>query len=312
MRNTWSVFEKNQPCNFFIDGKYEIHIERNYAVVKRLSDEMMFRITGESLKFVSNLEVEKISYYLDQLNIPQKNEKSCQKTLLKVKINSNSLMDINACLWIPILIGTIALFLITEFWYGFSGIRGFEEKRSVLYFTFLILNIAMHELGHIVFCIASGRKVKGIGIKLNYYIPMFFVDTSDICMRSKKYKVLTSLGGVYFNSLIGLTVIIIGYVIDNAAFQSLSYISFFFVISNLVPFIKLDGYYIIADIMDVNNLEKTSKIAFRNYISKKNTNNNQKSLCVYYGLDIIFKLLLCLAIGISVITYFGIDLFASF
>lgn len=311
MLNIWNLFKTDLPCNSIIGNRYEIHIENEYAIIKRLNDEMIFRITGEAFSFIINHGEEKVCEYLDGLSIPEKKDKVSQKKILNLKLKTDNVQIPKYICWMPFVVMSIIVFLIIEFYLRINGLKVIDCEKRILYFLFLILNIIVHELGHITFCISAGRKVKALGVKLNYFIPMFYVDTSDICMASKKQKLLTSLGGVYFNSLMGIILIVIGYITKNNFLQSLSCISFFFVISNLIPFIKLDGYYIMSDILGVSRLEKTAKTAFQKTILKKITGNTiQKILSIYYVLAVMFKICLCVAVVITVAKYFEIDVFS--
>lgn len=163
----------------------------------------------------------------------------------------------------------------------------------------MILNILFHEFGHILFCLKAGREVKSYGFKLNYGLPMFYVDTSDICMGTKKDKILTSLGGIYFNSLFGILIFLFYIICNNIFALDLLNISYFFVVSNILPFVKLDGYYVISDLLEVNNLNKTAYINLINLLKNPSNLTCKKIFLSFYY---IFSFLFIVFIAIGVIS----------
>lgn len=82
----------------------------------------------------------------------------------------------------------------------------------------------------------------------------------------KEEKILTSLGGVYLNSLIGLLIFMCYVLFKNDIALKLINISYFFVISNILPFVKLDGYYVISDLLEVSNLNKAARSSLVNLL----------------------------------------------
>lgn len=163
-----------------------------------------------------------------------------------------------------------------------------EVGRSSLFLSalWLIINVVLHELGHALCCIACEREVASFGIKLNYGIPMMYVETSDICMANRIDRIRTSLAGVYVNGILLLGLFLMqgaeGEIIGNLGTISLALIWL-----NLIPFVKLDGYYILEDMLDEPGLAKAGLIEVKSIFHKQIS--ECKGVLLIYGLcEVIF------------------------
>jgi len=119
----------------------------------------------------------------------------------------------------------------------------------------------LHELGHAVTCRHFGGRVREIGVMLMMgIIPAAFADvTSSQAFPERRHRLLVVLGGLFvtmeIGGLAGWYVLLGphgGFTHDVAlrVFRSNLYV----VLLNLVPFIPLDGYYALSEIIGVENL----------------------------------------------------------
>lgn len=294
---------KKMIDNIYI-GNYEIHFSDNYGIVKDIKKSVYFRLSGVAYKYLCE------HYYEDAFDrqlekILQNRYPHSQKDKFLLNITYKHSFD-NLITCLPSFLFTysfvcfiilLMLILGTILLACNKIISSYNSINFIIYILFLVINIIMHEFGHIIFCLNAGREVKSYGFKFNYGVPMFYVDTSDICMAQKKEKILTSLGGIYFNSLIGLLLFIWYIFFENVIILRLINISYFFVLSNILPFIKLDGYYVVSDILEVNNLNKMARNSFFNLFKEPSIRTFKEILLsVYYIISIIIILLICYAI----------------
>lgn len=294
---------KKMIDNIYI-GNYEIHFSNNYGIVKDINKSVYFRLSGMTYKYLCE------HYYEDTFD--RQLEKILQnkypyshkdKFLLNITYK-HSFDSLAACLPSFLFTYSLVCFVILLMLVLGTVLMTFDTTTSsynginfIIYILFLIINIVMHEFGHILFCLNAGCEVKSYGFKFNYGVPMFYVDTSDICMAQKKGRVLTSLGGIYFNSIIGLLLFIWYLFFENIIILRLINISYFFVLSNILPFIKLDGYYILSDILEVNNLNKVARNSFFNLLKRSSIRTFKKILLsIYYIISLIIILLICYTI----------------
>lgn len=130
---------------------------------------------------------------------------------------------------------------------------------AIVLLGFLLIT-ALHEVGHGLTCKHYGRRVNGAGLGIAYLFPYAFVGTTDIWMAGKGARMAVSAAGPFVNLLTGavcaLAALAVSDVTIRAALFSLAGISYLLVISNLHPFMELDGYYILVDWLEMPSLRK--------------------------------------------------------
>ncbi len=128
--------------------------------------------------------------------------------------------------------------------------------------TTLILITVLHELAHGVTCKHFGGDVREMGIVLIYFQPGLYCNVSDAWLFSERGKRLwVTLAGAYLEVLIGAAAMLVWRVVEPGTW--ISSISLAVVISsavktffNLNPLIKLDGYYLLSDLLGIPNLRE--------------------------------------------------------
>jgi putative peptide zinc metalloprotease protein len=120
---------------------------------------------------------------------------------------------------------------------------------------------AAHELAHGVECKHRGCRVNAFGVTLFYGIPCLFVDTTDVWMADRKGRILTSWAGPYAELIISgtlaVTVLLVGPPWQMLLFQVVFLLNFT-AIFNLLPFVEMDGYYILVDVLGIPRLRARS------------------------------------------------------
>jgi putative peptide zinc metalloprotease protein len=174
---------------------------------------------------------------------------------------------------------------------------------SALVIPWIIINIFIHEFGHAITCKHYKRKINSAGFKIYYIFPVFYIDTTDICMSSKKSKILVSLLGPLSNFMLFIGLLLGGFITNYYNFE-LIYFSMMFFIFNLIPLFKLDGYYILNDLLEINSLQKYSneyiKSKFMLDLRLGRVSKKYILIVAYYICEKIFKLFII----IYMINYF--------
>jgi putative peptide zinc metalloprotease protein len=125
--------------------------------------------------------------------------------------------------------------------------------------------MTLHELGHAIACRKFKGRVREMGFLLLYFIPCFYTDVSDIyLMKSRSQRMAVILAGP-LTELTLWSVFTIAYVCHPRG-GALS--TFFFLamlasgakslLMNFNPFIKMDGYYLLEELLGVVNLMERS------------------------------------------------------
>lgn len=131
----------------------------------------------------------------------------------------------------------------------------------LLYIGTIIVKL-IHEIGHASAVRRFGGEVHTLGIMFMMLTPLPYMDaTSAWSFRSKWKRVLVGASGMLFELFIAAIAIIIWANTGDGVLHSLSYNMAFTasvssVIFNINPLLKYDGYYMLADLVDIPNLQQ--------------------------------------------------------
>ncbi|MCA8938726.1 MAG: hypothetical protein KDB07_02875, partial [Planctomycetes bacterium] len=125
--------------------------------------------------------------------------------------------------------------------------------------------IALHEHAHGLTCVHFGGEVREMGMLFLFFQPCLYCNVSDAWTFADRGKRLwvTAAGG-YFEFWVGSVCTYIwwlsaeGTFVNTVAYQAMTVCGLSSVMFNFNPLIKLDGYYILCDLLEVNNLKQSS------------------------------------------------------
>lgn len=113
---------------------------------------------------------------------------------------------------------------------------------------------AFHELGHATACRYGGAEPGAIGVGLYLVWPVFYNDLNDSYRLDRTGRLRADLGGIYFNAVfvlvLGAAYLATGFapLLVAVALQHVA------VLHQLLPFVRLDGYYLVSDLAGVPDL----------------------------------------------------------
>jgi CRP-like cAMP-binding protein len=124
--------------------------------------------------------------------------------------------------------------------------------------------IVIHEFGHAITAKHVGCDVHKGGVMLYYGLPAAFVDTTDVWMFGKRERLAVTWAGPYTGYIIaGLCSLAVYFfpglshvtsvLLLQLAFGAVAISTF-----NLLPLVKLDGYYLLADALEIPRLRERS------------------------------------------------------
>ena len=117
---------------------------------------------------------------------------------------------------------------------------------------------AIHELAHAAVCDYYGGKPHGMGTGLYYLAPFFYCDTSDAWRLSKRARIMISVAGPLSTVVISSLLVVWSFFVPPGFYQNVLQIGAFFgyygSLINFSPVIETDGYYILADALEIPNL----------------------------------------------------------
>lgn len=135
---------------------------------------------------------------------------------------------------------------------------GSRAKGLGLLFLLNYFAIFVHEMAHALTCRHYGARVNGGGVLLFLGLPAFFIDTTDIWTKPRRARLMTSWAGPYSGVILaGACSLLIAAFPSMPGAVNLHRLAFIWVLVlmfNLIPFVELDGYYMLVDWLDIPRL----------------------------------------------------------
>ena len=161
--------------------------------------------------------------------------------------------------WIvlPVVVGFVAVVVWVLAFEGVGvGARQLLYSPGLMLATFglLILSASFHEFGHAAACRYSGGTPGVMGCGLYLVWPAFYTDVTDAYRLSRAGRLRTDLGGLYFNAVFVLATFGAWAVTGADALLPLIPLQVLQMVHQLLPFVRLDGYHILSDLVGVPDL----------------------------------------------------------
>jgi putative peptide zinc metalloprotease protein len=137
-----------------------------------------------------------------------------------------------------------------------SGIAGLLALVVAYYVVTFV-----HESAHAVTCKHFGGRVPEGGFLLFYFMPAFYVDVTDAWLQPWRRRIAVSWAGPYSGFMLaGVCAILVfilppGWLLGTVLFK-LAIVSYIDDAFNLMPLLKLDGYYILMDWLEIPELRE--------------------------------------------------------
>jgi len=186
-------------------------------------------------------------------------------------------------------------------------------------YLLVILTIIGHELAHAVCCKHFGGKVNRMGLLFMYLHPLFFCDVSDSWRFSKaQHKVAVAFAGIFFQLVSGALAFSLFMLTGWMVLYVYVVLSALLIALNLLPFVRLDGYWLLVHALDEPQLQhratQTLDYCFRRYVLRQPISVQAvKPLYLYFavsnlilvpaflllGLFGVFQLLQAISVGLA-------------
>ena len=143
----------------------------------------------------------------------------------------------------------------------------------LLWLVYPIIKIC-HELGHGYAIKRYGGQVHEVGIMLLVFFPMPYVDASASTAFASKYqRMLVDAAGMLVELFIAALAMVVWLNVEEGLVKSFSYNILFIagvstIIFNGNPLLRFDGYYLLADWLEMPNLSQNSN-KYWAYLSKR-------------------------------------------
>jgi len=172
------------------------------------------------------------------------------------------LMGKLACLLWVLVVG-VALALALQHWQGlshnFSDRVLSENNLLLLWFLFPVIKV-FHELGHAFLVKKWGGEVHAIGLMLLVLVPIPYVDATATASFTRKYqRMFVGAAGMMVELFLAAIAMFVWLNVEDGMVHSLAYnVMVIAGVSTLIfnanPLLRYDGYYILADLIEIPNL----------------------------------------------------------
>jgi putative peptide zinc metalloprotease protein len=124
----------------------------------------------------------------------------------------------------------------------------------LMIFGLIVVGTALHEIGHATAARYGGAKPGVMGAGVYIVWPAFYTDVTDAYRLDRKGRLRTDLGGVYFNVLFALATTAVYFATGFEPLLIVVVVQHFQILQQLLPLLRLDGYYILSDLTGVPDL----------------------------------------------------------
>ena len=172
-----------------------------------------------------------------------------------------------------------------------AGIGGLPMGLLGLYVS-QFFAILLHESAHALTCKHFGREVRRAGFLFYWGMPAFFVDTTDIWMEPRRPRLLVSWAGPYSSLFLAGLASLIALLLPlqpvaGLAFQ-FAFVNLLLALINLNPLLRLDGYYLLMDWLEMPMLRSRAFEFIRRglwkKLSQRETFRRDDTIYAIYGL----------------------------
>ncbi|GLY67125.1 hypothetical protein [Amycolatopsis taiwanensis] len=121
-------------------------------------------------------------------------------------------------------------------------------------FGVMLANTLFHECGHAAGCHYGGGQPGAIGVGVLIMVPAFYTNVNDAYRLDRRGRLRTDLGGIYFNAVFAVVIGAIYLLTGFAPLPAIIVLIHLQILQQLIPLVRLDGYYILGDLVGVPNL----------------------------------------------------------
>lgn len=182
---------------------------------------------------------------------------------------------IGAILWFLVVAG--ACLLAARHWAGLTeNIVDRVMAAQNLFILWLVYPLvkAVHELGHAYAVKRWGGEVHEMGVMLLVLMPVPYVDASSAsAFRDKKRRMMVGAAGMMVELLVSSLALFLWIVVEPGVVRSVAYNivvmgSISTILFNGNPLLRYDGYYILADVLEIPNLAQRG-LQYLGYLIKR-------------------------------------------
>lgn len=161
------------------------------------------------------------------------------------------------------LTGVIGLFFTVRQWEQFVAtfMHFFTLEGFIFYAITLVIIKALHELGHAYTARHFGSRVSVIGVAFLVMFPVLYTDTTDAWrLTYKRQRLLIDSAGIIVELTIAAIALFLWSFLPDGPARSAAFFAattswVLSLMVNLNPCMRFDGYYLLADLFNIQNMQ---------------------------------------------------------
>ncbi len=245
------------------DGK------RSYdEIADRVGERVSKNLSGENVQYLAEEKLQSLGVMAQADGSSPQLQKIDPLLALKFRVSVVPEWLVNAITTIfrplffpPVVLVVVGALIALDVWlFGIHGVG--QSARELIYqpaYMLLVLGLviasaAFHECGHATACRYGGAKPGVMGAGLYLVWPAFYTDVTDAYRLGKGGRLRTDLGGIYFNAIFCLATVAVYFATGFEVLLVLILIQHLEMLHQLLPFLRMDGYYIISDLTGVPDM----------------------------------------------------------
>ena len=168
--------------------------------------------------------------------------------------------------WLAVFILAHLIFYLWIFPGHPTHLNHFSGSTFSLVMLLSLLGAFIHEMGHASALVSYGCKHTEIGFGVYIYYPVLYTDVSEAWKLSRQRRAMIDVAGVYFQSVFQLFLVSLFLIKPSPVFI------YFFLFNDLImfrtmnPFLRMDGYWLVADLFGIFNLREQSTNLIKHYV----------------------------------------------
>jgi putative peptide zinc metalloprotease protein len=158
---------------------------------------------------------------------------------------------------VPVLLAFVGVcwFVLVEKGLASATHQAFDRPGLLLaVFALTVVSAGFHEFGHAAGCRYGGATPGAMGAGLYLVWPAFYTDVDDSYRLPRRGRLIVDLGGLYFNALVAVGVMLAWLVTRQDALLLGVATQLLQMVRQLAPVIRADGYHVLADLTGVPDL----------------------------------------------------------
>jgi putative peptide zinc metalloprotease protein len=162
-------------------------------------------------------------------------------------------------LFSPIAVVPLLVLIVTaHVWvYRYGGLMGavvdalYRPHSLLVLILLLFLAALVHEFGHASALRYGGQRARGMGMGFYLVFPAFYTDVTESYRLNRWQRVRVGLGGVYFHALFAVLLVGISLAFRLEFLLLVVVLIDLEIARQLIPFVRLDGYWVLADLTGI-------------------------------------------------------------